>query len=49
MVHIHGYRENDIMGVEIASVDYAHLMSQLFKFIWNQAEVFDKFGGTKFK
>lgn len=47
-IHIHGYRENDIMGIEIMSVDFAKLMQQIFKFLWNQAEIFDKFGGENF-
>jgi sugar-specific transcriptional regulator TrmB len=48
IVHIHGYRENDIMGIEIVSPDYAKFMQQLFKLLWKQAEVFDNFGGKIF-
>lgn len=47
-VHIHGYRENDIMGIEIQSPDFSLMLQQLFKNLWNQAKAFDNFGGKNF-
>lgn len=44
-VHIRGYRQGDMVGIETISRDYATTMRQLFNLVWNQAKVVDKFGG----
>ncbi len=46
-IHMHGYRENDLMGIEIINHDYAQMFRQLFEFLWSQARIVDKFGGKK--
>lgn len=49
LVHIHGYRDGDIFGIEIVSPAYATFMRQQFIFQWNQAKVIDSFGGINLR
>ena len=48
-IHIHGYRDNDIFGVELVSRYFTTMMKQLFETIWNRAKVVDNFGGKNVK
>jgi len=48
-IQFHGYRGGDVFGVEMNSPDFAGMLRQMFESIWNQAKVFDAFGGEDFK
>ncbi|EKD67986.1 MAG: Transcriptional regulator, TrmB [uncultured bacterium] len=43
-IQFHGYRENDIMGIEIQSRDFALMFKQIFWNYWKQAKIIDHFG-----
>jgi sugar-specific transcriptional regulator TrmB len=48
-IHFHGYREGDLVGIEIISDDFSKMFGQIFKSFWNQATVVDKNGGQNLK
>lgn len=43
-IQFHGYHEEDMMGIEIQSNDFAQMFRQIFWHYWNLAKVIDNFG-----
>lgn len=41
--------KDEIAGIEISNKNYAQLLRQMFKIMWNQAKIIDAFGGENFK
>lgn len=47
-IHLFSFQDNELVGIEIVSPSYARFFRQLFKIIWNQAQIVDSFGGTDY-
>jgi len=43
-IQFHGYREGDVMGIEIQSKDFAEMFRQIFWHYWKEAKIIDRFG-----
>lgn len=47
-IYLHSLQDNEIVGIEINSLSYASMMSQIFKILWNLSKPVDTFGGLNF-
>jgi sugar-specific transcriptional regulator TrmB len=45
-IHLHGYRNNDLVGIEIVNREYAAMFRQMFEALWKQGSVIDGFGDS---
>ncbi|MEN8253317.1 MAG: hypothetical protein ABFQ62_03005 [Patescibacteria group bacterium] len=45
---LYSFQEEEPLGIEIIGQSYSQMLSQMFKIIWNQAEIVDDFGGEDF-
>lgn len=46
-IQFHGYKKDDVVGVEITNPAFAEMMRSMYWYLWGQSKSFDGFGSRK--